>query len=344
MKQITKSITVVFLGFLFLSAITPNKIFAEDNTPLASIYKNVILANAKEAVASCKLLRKRIEVLEPMAANSQARRDFTRLVKNWKKVEALYIAPGLNENAMDIPFLLDVFHIGRENMRVQMQRAIDSDAEPETALFKNSYKTINALEAVLFLDKNISKRKLKLATVQMESICGYLTDIKNIYEQEEQKFLAMDKNEATALLLNALSQSSFILKDWRIGDPAGLTIKYKGKPEKDRAEYFMSGTSMAAVIAILQAYEQVIGVQAYPNFIQLMASYNNDAQKNLKLSQKYLAQAQNIANQDASVNFYFSSVQTKPLFDAVGKLYNSYYYTLMQSLPVVVKILEADGD
>lgn len=334
---------ILLLGFILWGVPLKSLVATDRKAILKSIYENIVLKDAKEAEFACRLLQNKIGSLSAGSTNAQVFWEFERLAKNWEKVETLYIAGDLDTNAVDIPFLIDIFHAGREDMRVQMQRAINSDAEPQVALFKNSYKSINALEAVLFLQKTLSKRILRLASIQTETICTNLSRIRSIYQKQERNFWAMPANEATALLLNTISQSTFRLKDWNIGDPAGLTLKYKGKPNAQRAEYALSG-SMKGILAMLRLYQQLIGKQKYMNFVELMASYDSKAEANLQQSQKYLAEAIGIAKRYASSGFQFTAAQTQPLYNAVKNLHNSFYSTLMQSLPVVEKILEADGD
>lgn len=342
MKNITKKISIL-VGFVVIHFFSA-QIYADDKVALKSIYQNILIGNAKRAEASCKVLEKKIIALKSGAENSQVLWEFTRLITNWKQVETIFIADELDDDALDLPFFIDMFGHGNENIYQQIQRVVDSSSSPSTALYKNSYKTVNALEVMLFSEKQLSNRRLALAKLQVESICSYLTQIKNIYIKSEKKFLTLKKNDATGLLLNAAAQSSFLLKEWRIGNVAGLTFKFKNKPNKNRSEYPHSNISMQAISAILQTYQKLIVKQDYPNFIELMESYSSNATKILQKTQGYLIEAQSLARKSSYPSFDFSPARTKPLYDITTKLHYSFYYTLMEALPVVGKILEADGD
>lgn len=341
-----RNLTKFILSLSILFSFTNLAEAAENKAALKSIYENILQKDAKQAVESCKALHKKADALFAKAPvdNSQILPDFTNLIKDWKRVQTLYIADELNGDAIDIPFYIDIFHTTNENIYEQIARAVKSNSKPEAALFKNSYRTINALEAVLFQEQKISKRRLEMAKIQLDNICANLTDIEKVYADEKAKFLSLKDNKATALLINVVAKTSFMLKDWRLGDPAGLTRKYEGKPSADRAEYPLSKISMQAIAAILEANNQLIGKQKYDNFIQLMQSHNSKAAKVLQTSQKYLNKALEETKANSSTDFNFAPNKTKPIYDTVGDLHNSYYLTLMQSLPVVIKILEADGD
>lgn len=339
----TKTI-LLLLGWIALGHLFSKQMYAQDKEALQSIYQNIIIGNAKRAELSCKTLERKIVATKPLTENSRVLWEFTRLVTNWKQVESIYIADELDDAAMDIPFFIDMFGHGNENIYQQMQRVVESSSSLQASLYKNSFKTINALEAVLFTEKQLSSRRLSLAKLQVESICSYLRQIKNVYIKSEKKFLSLKKNDATGLLINAVAQSSFLLKEWRVGNVAGLTFKYKGKPNKNRAEYPRSNISMQAISAVLQSYQRLMGKQEYPNFIELMSSYDSNAVKILKRTQAYLHEAQSLSKQNSYPSFDFSAAKTKPLFDATSKLHYSLYFSLIEALPVVGKILEADGD
>jgi hypothetical protein len=60
---------------------------------------------------------------------------------------------------LDTPRYIDVFNNLKEDLNSQMQRVIEWQKMSLKALFKNSFKTINALEYVLYLIKSFKKRK-----------------------------------------------------------------------------------------------------------------------------------------------------------------------------------------
>lgn len=308
---------------------------------LASIYDNVLIQDAGESEQACQAFAKDLKNTPAGASNNAIRKPFTRLLSAWKKVEANYIGAEIDSEAIDWPRYLDIFHIGNEDIRKQMKRAVASDSEPDVALFKNSFRTLNALEALLFEDNTLNERELLLASTISQGVCQRLGDIKQMYVKNRSDFLAQP-DKAAALFTNALATSSFMLKDWRVGDPAGFTKKYENRPDAQRSEYALSDNSMAAVHAILTAQDEMIGKQKYANFADIAQGYGAD--KQIAQSRQLLAKAQKEAKAVDRAHFDFNPKETKPLYDTLGKLHNSYYASLVQALPIVGKILEADGD
>ena len=61
---------------------------------------------------------------------------FYKLLKSWKKVEALYFAGDIDENFEDTPRYIDVFNNLKEDLNAQMKKAIESKDDIKMALFK----------------------------------------------------------------------------------------------------------------------------------------------------------------------------------------------------------------
>ena len=132
---------------LFLVLLFSSMVFANERI-LVNIIKNVSIPNVQETIDNGKILQKDVNAV-----------NFTNFLKSWKKVEAFYIAGDLDENYADTPRYMDVYNNLKEDLNTQMKRVVESNDEVKTALFKNSFKTINALEYVLFNDNDISKRE-----------------------------------------------------------------------------------------------------------------------------------------------------------------------------------------
>ena len=128
---------------LFLVLLFSSMVFANEKI-LVNILKNVSIPNVEKTINDAKVLQKDV--------NAQ---NFTNFLKSWKKVEALYFAGDINEDFADTPRYIDVFNNLKEDLNSQLKRAIESKDEPKVALFKNSFKSINALEYILFNDKDI---------------------------------------------------------------------------------------------------------------------------------------------------------------------------------------------
>lgn len=329
------NLTVLTLSFSAIQA-APSQ-----QESLRSIYENILIKDAKQSKQACDHFRQQLNKTQAGSSNQTISQPFTQLVTSWKKVEANYIGAEITATAIDWPRYLDIFHIGNEDLHKQMKRAVGSDSKPEIALFKNSFRTINALEALLFEDNTLNTRELLLADAVSKDICQRLGDIEQMYVKHQKEFLA-DPEKAVAIFTHVLATSSFMLKDWRVGDPAGLTKKYENRPDPNRSEYALSGNSMAAVHAILEAQEEMIGKQKYTNFADIAIAYG--ANKQVERSRKLLTEAQKEAKVVDRAYFDFNPKETKPLYQTLGQLHDSYYAGLVQALPIVGKILEADGD
>ncbi|MGM0518097.1 MAG: imelysin family protein [Campylobacterota bacterium] len=310
----------LFLGTLIL--VTSS--FAQTN--LHSILKNVSIPNVNKSIEAAKQLKQ-----NPNAKN------FTKLVKNWKKVEAMYFAGNMDDNYIDTPRYIDVYHNLKEDLHKQMKRALESDDKPRIALFKNSFRTINALEYVLFNDDKITKREKLFSKMILDTIISNLEDIKNVYENYYENASKTQKWE-NSMIMNTLISSSYKLREWRIGEPAGLAVKYEGDKDNSRAEYYLSKNSKNAIEAILKAHEEIIGEKDYKNFATMAKKAGaieatNAAQKALKATQEKLYL---IKNDDFS--------NAKELFFSAKSFHNAYYLSLITDLSITAKILDADGD
>lgn len=338
MKKIL--IIVALVGIAALAILIKDP--AEKQTQaIASIYDNIILQNAATAVQTCKNWTAQLEQAQE-GKRSQALNDaFKNLVIAWKKVEATYIAGDLDIQAIDYPRYIDIFHIGNEDITRQMEKVLNSKSTPQKALYKNSYKTINALETVLYRDNDLTARKLAIAKHISDNICLQLGNIERTY-QEKRNDLLSDPGKALSLLANALAGQTMMMKDWRVGDPAGLTKKYANRPDPRRAEYYASDLSVPAIQAVLATQNQLVGQQPYANFRELAESYG--AKEPLQASQKLLKQAQEEAAKLNKPGFDFNPKDAAALYKLAGELQISYYGNLIEALPVMAKILEADGD
>lgn len=310
---------------LFLVAFIATISFANERA-FISILKNVSIVDVNSAIKSAEELKKNF-----------SDENFTELVKNWKRVEAIYLAGEIDENYLDTPRYIDIYHNLKEDLPTQMQRVINSKDEPKIALFKNSFKTINALEYLLYNDKTLTQREKELSIVVINSIVSNLKDIKEVYENYlngEQK----SENWENSVILNSLISSTYRLKEWRIGEPSGLAAKYKNDIKNERAEYFLSKNSFSAIKAILDAHESLAGNKSYYNFAS-MAKESNSKKEILEVQEaikELKSELNNLTNDDFS--------QVKKLYKSMIILHNAYYLSLAEQLSVTAKILDADGD
>ena len=339
MKKLLIIVALIGLAALALFIKDPNQQQAE---ALTSIYDNIIQKNADSAVAACQNMDAQIRQATPGKRSEAIDEAFKNLVTGWAAVQSTYIAGDLDEAALDYPqYYIDTFHVGKGDFSKKMARILKGSNDPKTALFSNQSKTIGALQIVLYQNDELNERQLALAPVIINHICDGLSKIDDTYKAHREDFIS-EPSKALSLLANALASQTFKTKDWRIGDPAGLTKKYADRPDPSRAEYHLSGLSLTAIGAIFDTQNQLIGEQEYPNFRQLAAFY--DAEKQLTASQQLLTQAQQQTTELNQPGFDFDTEATRPLYDTTNDLQTSYYSNLIQALPVMAKILEADGD
>ena len=311
---------VLFLVLLFSSIV-----FANERI-VVNIIKNVSIPNVQETIDNAKILQKDV--------NGD---NFTNFLKSWKKVEAFYIAGDLDEDYSDTPRYMDVFNNLKEDLNSQMQRVIESKDEPKTALFKNSFKTINALEYVIFNDNEISKREKELSIVILNSMISHLEEIKTVYETYLLKPTKDEKWE-NALVINTLIASSYRLKEWRIGNASGNSSKFKNDVKNERAEYFLSQNSFNAIDAILEAHNQIVKKNQYYDF----AAFVMDKGAAIEL----LVVIDKIKEMQDELKVLPKDDFTKAnkLFNSAKDLHNAYYVSLIEQLSITGKILDADGD
>jgi len=310
---------------LFIMTFLVSTIFA-DQTALNSILKNTSIPNVDKTIENANVLKENLN-----------KENFKKFLSSWKKVEALYFAGEIDNDYLDTPRYIDVFHNLKENLNEQMQRVIASKDEPNIALFKNSFKTINALEYVLFNDNKITKREKLLSVAILDSIISHLNDIKDVYTQ----YLSSKPKSETwenAMIINSLIASTYRLKEWRIGDPSGNSSKYKDNADNKRAEYFLSKSSFLAIKSILDSHEEIMGESKYLNFGKMAAQSGAKAEvvEVENAIHNSLNELKKLKNDDFS--------NAKDLYEDVKSLHNAYYLSLIEQLAITAKILDADGD
>ena len=300
---------------------------------LTSIFENILLKNSKQSVLDIQNVRQNIEKDD----EKEIYRSFKNFVKSWKSVDAFYILGDLDDNYLDTPRYIDTFHQGNEDIKKQLNLIIQENEDLSISLYKNSHKTINALEYILFTQDLTNPRVKDIALLITEKLEENLEEIYNGYLENRGTFLK-DEVTANAMMLNSLIENSYKIKEWRVGDPSGLSRKYKGKPSNERAEYSISKNSIVAIKSILNTHLLVLDIQKFQNFGSMIRSYNvsdelNDAVKYLKQS---LQNSKEIKNDDFS--------NSKKLYKSLKKLHATYYISLIGKLKVTAKILDADGD
>ena len=161
-----------------------SSLLAEEKV-MKSILNDVLLHNVQTASKHAKIL---FEDLQTKKEVSILKSDFKNLVISWKKVETFYLAAEFNEDSIDTPRYIDVFHNLKENLSVQIQRVIDSKDSLDIEMYKHSFKTINALEYALYTD-GFNERRYELSKIIVQNIINRLHEINEVYIHDNKKFL-----------------------------------------------------------------------------------------------------------------------------------------------------------
>lgn len=305
-------------------------LFAQEKV-MKTVLDDVLLKNSNEAMEVALELSSHIKEKKDLKILKE---DFKKLVRSWKKVETFYLAAEFNEDTIDTPRYIDIFHNIKEDLHKQIQRVINSKDDVSVEMYKNSFKTINALEYALYT-KGFDDRRYEITNVIVNNILNRLDEINEVYLNDTAKFLS-DKKWANTAVVNMLIESSFKLRDWRIGDMAGLSLKYKNKPDNKRAEYFLSKNSKIAVQSILEVHDKVMN-SSYGTFLE-----NKGAKAEVTLIKELIKDS--LANLKYLQNDNYEVKDIHKLYEKVDKLHKMYYVTLVNTLGITAKILDADGD
>jgi hypothetical protein len=322
------------LSALFASLMPLAAAAQEVQPAYEAIYDTILTGDAEDAVSACGALQ------GVLASDSTAQtRDaaFVAVAQGWGRVQAAYILGGYEMNAMDYPLLIDTFHAGNEDIHATLARAIASDSAPETALFKNSYRTLTALDDLMFSGE-WSPRRAALSQVAVATVCGRLETLRDGYKTHRADFLG-DPDKALALLINAEIQNIYKTREWRIGEVVGLTKKTLGKVLPENAQYpYNTGASWAAIGAMLETHEALLSADAVPNIATIAAASGGIGQV-----QTALASAR-AAYDGASAADYTDTAKMVALFVALQKVQKAFYDHVALSLGVSAGLVDADGD
>ena len=305
----------------------------ENKEILNTLYEKVIIADVKRAVKDIKSLKEAVVKKD----ERKSKEEFSKLVNSWKSVETFYILGDINEDFIDTPRYIDIFHNGNEDIREQLDRAIKSKDEIRVVLFKNSLKSINALEYMLFSKDIKNIRENKITITILDRIISHLNDIKDEYILQKAKFLS-DLKKANAVTINAIIQNTYKLKEWRVGDIAGFTKKYEDNPDNKRAEYFLSKNSSNAIEAVLNTYKNILDNKEFTDYGDYLIRLTDGKEmKRLRESlNKSLELVKQIKNDDFS--------NAKELYENINTIHVVLFVEMLEELSINAKILDADGD
>ncbi len=353
--MISKTIVILLLTF-----INAQPLFASEQRDkvqhafVQGVLENVLI---KDSVAAQKtLIDLKLQLQDFKShANTHTLNDiqktFKRLITHWKAVEAVYVAGALDEDYLDHPRYIDFFHQANESIPNLVARALNGDKNLNNALFKNSTKSINALEYLLFekedsVDlvialKKSDFRRIDAALIVLANIQTWLDEITLFYKTDK-KFIS-NPALSIGLVVNALVDSSFKLANWRVGEAAGLVKKYQDKPSIQQLEYASSQSSMLAIQSILKTHRMIIDHHGEQDLYAI--AKQKKAESELLFIKKTLDDALNqMDHLPQPIAQHLTSKPFQNLHKTLETLHNAYYFLLIDALGLNANIIDADGD
>ena len=321
------------LTILCLISVANASVDKKNQEVLNTIYEQIILKDSKKALSDVKALEK--ELINKNTKKVKV--EFKNLIKSWKSVQSAYILGDLNDDYIDTPRLIDIYHHGNEDIKAQLDRAIKGKDEPKIALFKNSLKSINALEYILYTKDIKDTRVNEITLTIVRRIAFHLEDIYNQYKSLQETFLS-DLQKANGILINRLIQNTYKLKEWRIGDVLGLSKKYQNSFDNKRAEYFISKNSSLAIDAILNTYKNIFNNQNYYDYGNYLEDLTHNEQVDTLRNSidKAIALNKKIRNDDFN--------DANELYKVTNTIHVVLFLDLIEELSINAKIIDADGD
>lgn len=331
-----------------------------ESDALSSIQQNIMIANSSTFTNALNNLESSLKAYENNLTVSDVvdlQNSFTSIVQKWKAVEVTYVAGDYDSALIDTPRLIEFFIKASKNQDIpaEVQDALEDTGNIKTALFKNTSKSMQALEYLIFdkqkspdalvglMNKN-EKRRIEALKVVVENLLIHANTISDFYSNDTQ-FIA-EQTDALNALVNALVQSTFDLREKRIGEQAGFVIATKDNPDATAIEYYNSQNSMTAIKAILEAHKQIMGASSFENlgsFSSSNGASNIVTQIRANIDNS-LALANEIGNLETAINADPINPKLKALYDELQVLENNYFSSLINSLDLTAKIIDADGD
>lgn len=326
---------------------------------LATLQQNVFATHAQALLQNVDAIATQVNAFTTVSeANVQTLKEsFTGIVREWKSVQATYVAADYDSSLIDTPQFIDYFHTGKKlDVIADVENALNQGGDIESALFKNSSQSITALEYLIFgknesnavlagkMNTN-SKRRVAAIKVVITNLQEKIKPIVNFYKNSG-KF-SSDATEASNSIVNVLIDSTFKLKEWRLGEASGIALKFKDNPNPQRLEYYNSNLSLVAIKAILTTHQDVMGVRDYANFGSFASE--NGAGEVVTSIRSQINNALSIANAfgtplEGAITTSTVDPKVKNLYNTVKELQRLYFESLIQALNLTAEIIEADGD
>jgi len=325
---------ITSLSFICLLSV-PVLSYAQEKDPYAAIYDNVIQKNADNAVEYCVNLQDSLD-----SKSSEVRHQaFVQLAEGWGRVQATYILGDYDMNAMDYPLMIDYFHSGNENIHESIERLVGRDTKPASALYKNSYKTMGAIDSVMFSGE-WSERRKEFATVMVANVCKRFTQISDGYKVNRDEFL-FDVDRSLSLVVNAEIEHIYKTRDWRIAQVSGLTKANLGDTKPETQQYPYSKASWAFIGGVLQANDQLLGESNQPNVATI--AYQKHGSEGINAVQTAL-QSSLLAYKNTPLDHNFNLNDMIPVFQGLLDVQKAFYRHLVSQIGVSANLIDADGD
>lgn len=333
---------------------------ASKGSILPSIQKNILLNNAEKLVDKLSEVQSTLNTFEQNLTTNQIiglQNDFVEIVENWKRVEAIYVASEYDSSLRTMPISMDFFNKGKNfDVAKNVDYVLGLDGDLKILEIKKTTKTVTGLEYLLFANQastqdmqtfinQANRKRLELIIISVKNIYDNAILIQSFYKNDV-KFIA-NEEDTLNILVNTLVQSTFDLRELRIGEAAGFIFKTKDDPKASRLEYFRSKKSLEAITAILEAHNQIMGVQPFDNLGSFASSNGAGV-----VIEKIRA---NITNAISIINEFTNPIQdniaplavdakVKRLYDEITDLQKNYFESLINALKLTADIIEADGD
>lgn len=311
---------------------------------LQRINDDVLIANTAllaDQAAATKLAITALQSEQSATTLTAAQDEASTLFRLWKRVEAFYIADSYDNVYIDTPTLMDPFHVGNIDIPERLEQIFAGTSALSGQLYQSATRSVVALEYTLYgdqeaLDVNMTQRRADAAAIMINYLIGHIDDITDFHASST-AFVSTGE-DSVGIVINQLIDSIYKLREWRIGDPAGYTVKYQNDPDPIRLEYYASQKSLENIREILQAQLAV-----FTSGLTAIASENSaasEAQACVSLLQDAITQTGNFS----------TALESDPASAASLELYNIAYtiqtsYTaLINALNFQQDIIEADGD
>lgn len=362
MKQFFLGLSVTLMLFLSFQGCDSDNSFdgtqlLGESTQQASSYnpavfvEAVLLSNVDNAITAATQMDTYANESLSSERVTAMQKTFTTLAAAMKRVEALYIAGDYNRSLIDTLQFVDIFRIGKSDIQDQLDFIARSSSDVETLLFQNSLKSINAMEYLLYdTDANTTilqkftanTRYVQMLSIMAKSIASQYTTIRTFYT----KGALFSNNEQFAdIMLNVIIDSSYKLREWRIGDPGGFTNASSGQPDAAQLEYPLAHYSIGAMLAIVTVHQRLFSENA-----DSFATYCIDlgAENEITAIRTQLSELRTLLLTLDDQEGVVSSLAFEELYRYSNALFSLYSNSLVSALQekstINIGIIEADGD